>query len=62
MAKQLTFCMLIRSKFTNGPPGSDCSDAVPRRTNRPEVVTGRVIAVPKRLGVYARVSQSDHPD
>ena len=51
-AAQRTFCMLIRSKFTNGPPGSDCSDAVPRRTNRPDVVTGRVIAVPSRLLVH----------
>jgi hypothetical protein len=48
------FCILMRSRLTKGPPGSDASDAVPSRTKRPDVVTGRVIAVPSRLDVMAR--------
>ena len=39
----------------NGPPGCDASEAVPRRTKRPDVVVGRAVpGLPPRSAVATR--------
>mmetsp|Transcript_4463 Transcript_4463/g.12142 ORF Transcript_4463/g.12142 Transcript_4463/m.12142 type:complete len:92 (+) Transcript_4463:1089-1364(+) len=42
------------SELMNGPPGSDKMEAVPKRTNLPEEVTGRTMEVPGLPAAPAR--------